>query len=175
VKRDVKADLLKAAAELKVKAKTAAEEARTAGKTSNAEQIEKLELQIEQLVQDIDAATAGTDAEKKLEERLRQAESKLQEEIVKDHTGTPVIRDDLLKAAEALKQKAKDAAEKARANNKASTAEHIATEELQIEQLVQDIKAATVGTDAEKKLEERLRQAENKLNEEILKAENGTI
>jgi hypothetical protein len=45
----------------------------------------------------------------------------------------------LLKAAQALKQKAKDAADKARANRKASTAEHIAKEELQIEQLVQDI------------------------------------
>jgi hypothetical protein len=81
----------------------------------------------------------------------------------------------LLKAAQALKQKAKDAADKARANGKASTAQHIAKEELQIEQLVQDIKSVVVGTDAEKKLEERLRQAENKLNEEILKAENGLI
>jgi hypothetical protein len=138
-KRDIRVDLLKTASELKLKAKKAAEEFRAADKTSNAEQIEKQELQIEQLVQDIKAATAGTDAEKQLEERLRQAESKLQEEIVKDHTGTTSIRNDLLKAAQALKQKAKDAADKARANRKASTAEHIAKEELQIEQLVQDI------------------------------------
>ncbi len=63
-KRDIRADLLKTASELKLKAKKAAEEARAAGKTSNAEQIEKQELQIEQLVQDIKATTAGTDAEK---------------------------------------------------------------------------------------------------------------
>jgi len=167
-------ELVKAATALKAKATTAAAQARAAGKTSQAEQIEKQELQIEQLVQDIKAATVGTAAETQLEQRLRQAENKLAEEIAKDNNGSPNSRDELVKRAQDLKQKAKDAAQKARTAGKTSLAEHIEKEELQIEQLVQDIKAATVGTDAEKKLEERVRQAENKLAEEIAKVDSGS-
>jgi hypothetical protein len=51
---------------------------------------------------------------------------------------------------------------------KESLVEYIAKEELKIEQLVRDVKSAVIGTDAEKKLEERLRQAVNKLNEQII-------
>ena len=138
-------------------------------KTHEVTVVKAEEAKIKKLITELQAATE-TAAITKLEHDLKSAETKLQFELTKIQTKTPVVEDGkkaaLLKKALALEKQAEEQIKKLKADSKDTAA--LEKDEALVKKFVKELEAATSTTDVAH-IEKELADAEKRLAKDLSK------
>jgi hypothetical protein len=161
--------------ELVIKAKAEVIEQRRRGNWDVAMRIEFEEKFIDRLAEEIEQAPSETEEIKKLEARLQQAETMLNDVLVsieKNEKNPIMTKDDLLRMAHELVTLAKAEILEQRKAGKKEVAATLEQDEKALLRLADQIEAAIVETPEIEALEKKLKEAERGLREKLRKLEN---